>query len=464
MNHAIKRESCFVPREGEEDDTIIGYKPCQTCSTGHLLHDAVESCLGSFNSNDISLFEKQYDHFGKNCPKCFLQPAITSAEFIKLCQDNPDKITQVNAHGDTLVDVIEDTIHQIESELYDEPNYLKQYETHMMESALAELKEMEKYISSIAPQYDNSNIFVQGGGLKLYFGIIEQLLDFVKDKPSALLRLYYDCAELAETDVLYADAQDQILHLLIDQLLSSPLVFQYKEIGYQHIVQLSPKEVALLYHALVIGHTFSRKEKRENTSYTRHMWFTHANFMADDGYIKKEEMIMIHLLEHALLNGHYDLIHFLLNFDALLIREFHLMYIYLKRNHHMNEHLYSDKDRAQPELLDIIRCEGSHSLQRLIKYAIAGVRQKLTDKPADFDNRVNPNLDVVKFLFPNGQSPTSHLQFEFESAEGLRKGNALEFWHAKENYTYTWYNGGELQFPYEKDEKIREYLEGLFSE
>jgi hypothetical protein len=87
----------------------------------------------------------------------------------------------------------------------------------------------------------------------------------------------------------------------------------------------------------------------------------------------------------------------------------------------------------------------------------------INDKYYSIHNRVNPNLDVVKFLFPNGQSPTSQFQFdEFETAEGLRKGNALEFWHAKENYTFTWYNGGELQFPYAKDEKIREYLESLY--
>ena len=315
------------------------------------------------------------------------------------------------------------------------------------------------------PIYDNSNIFNEGGGLKLHFGIIGQLLDFVKDEPSALLRLYRDCSEIAHTDELYADAQAQILYVLTSQILDVQCMME-AEICPHHILYLLPEEIALLYHALVVGrpsHTFTIEEKMEQLSYTRHMWFTptHAIFTAD-GYIKKEEMNMIHLLEHALENGYNNLIRLLQN-DALLVTEFQLTYIYLKRNHHKNEHLYSAAVRAQPELLKMIRFEGSEGFQRLIKYAIAGVRQEFTDIPEDFDNYVHPNLDVVKFLMPKHWSHDS--EFYFESANGRLSGNALDFWHAIQNFTYTWgdmgYGGEEMRFPYEKDESIRDYLQSI---
>ncbi len=163
---------------------------------------------------------------------------------------------------------------------------------------------------------------------------------------------------------------------------------------------------------------------------------------------------MIHLLEHALENGYNNLIHLLQN-DALLITEFQLTYIYLKRNHHKNKHLYSAAVLAQPELLKMIRFEGSEGFQRLIKYAIAGVRQEFTDIPEDFDNYVHPNLDVVKFLIPKHWNHDSKLY----SANGRLSGNALDFWHASQNFTYTWYDGEEMRFPYEKDESIRDYLQ-----
>ena len=143
------------------------------------------------------------------------------------------------------------------------------------------------------PIYDNSNIFNEGGGLKLHFGIIGQLLDFVKDEPIALLRLYRDCSEIAHTDELYADAQAQILDVLTSQILDVQCMME-AEICPHHILYLLPEEIALLYHALVVGrplHTFTIEEKMEQLSYTRHMWFTHTHtIFTADGYIKKEEM------------------------------------------------------------------------------------------------------------------------------------------------------------------------------
>jgi hypothetical protein len=327
----------------------------------------------------------------------------------------------------------------------------------------------------LQPQlFNNSNIFLQGGDwFKLHFSILNKLLEFVEDQPNALLRLYYDCAELSHTDELYKDAQEIILHLLINQILDIR-VFERTEICYHNIALLSQKEVALLYHTFVIRcteHVFTLTEKEEQLSiYTHLMWnkyYTHLmwntndidNHVCDeDGYIKKEEMNIIQLLEYSLENGHNDLIRFLQQ-EAFLVSEFNLLYIYLKRNHHKNELKYNDKERAQLELLELINYEGLTAFVKLIKYAIAGVRQEFTDEKADFENYVNPNLEMVKLLLPTYWGLNS--QFDYESADGLIRGNALEYWHEKQNYTFTWYDGKEIQFPYEKNEYIRDYLESL---